>query len=76
MTLERHILNILQRVEVGSLLETTLEAELVVVLGARPGSMAVRAALKHLTELGWVEAGKDALTQDLTWKVTEAGKGK
>lgn len=76
MTLERHILNILQRVEGKGLFETTLEAELGVVLGARAGSMAMREALQRLRALGWVECSTDPLTQDTKWAVTEAGKGK
>jgi hypothetical protein len=76
MTLERHILNILNRVEPGSLFETTLRAELHVTIGSEPGQLALQNALTNLKRLGWIEKGEDALTKDVTWKLSETGKGK
>lgn len=76
MTLERHILNVLQRVEPQSLFETTLASELHVIIGSRPGQQALREALANLKRLGWIKSATDPLTQDTQWEITESGKGK
>ncbi len=76
MTLSKHILVVLQRIEPHALTESTLRDELGTRMGARPGETSVQDSLHALSQKGYVAKQTDDLTDDTRWTVTAEGKKK
>ena len=67
MTLEKHILVVLERIRPDALSESVLRDELAIRLRTRPGTEATGEALHRLRRLGYIERKTDELTDDIRW---------
>ncbi len=73
MTLSRHILAILARIEPHGLTAPTLRDELRVKMGRLPGETDVADTLFRLGQQGYVARERDDLTDDERWAITREG---
>jgi hypothetical protein len=74
MNLRLSILSALNKSAGRAVAEYVLKLEVRVRMGRHPGEQEWDEEMATQAERGWIERGKDAVTDDPTVRITEAGK--